>query len=91
MPLMVNLELVHSINWTEEIGQRIRDIRVARGWSRTELCHQLEEVGFNMSTSTLHKLERYHPSGSYVSISVKTLKALSQALEVCPLDFIEGD
>jgi len=86
MPLMVNLELVHSINWTEEIGQRIQDIRVARGWSRAKLCEELE-----MSPSTLHKLERYHPSGSYVSISVKTLKALSQALEVSPLDFIEGD
>ena len=88
---MVNLELVHSISWTEEIGQRIQSIRLARGWSRTDLCLQLEEIGFNMSTSTLHKLERYHPSGPYVSISVKTLKALSQALEVCPLDLIEGD
>ncbi|GEA81391.1 helix-turn-helix domain-containing protein [Cellulomonas uda] len=47
-----------SHRFAREVGERVRDLRRARGWSQSDLADALTRLGFPMHQTTLAKLER---------------------------------
>lgn len=70
----------------EVIGARIRDLRIARGWSQHRLAQRLSEEGLTLGQSNLARLEN-----GKRDVTVSDLFTLALALDVPPLLLLAGD
>ena len=70
---------------TEQVAERVRRLRAARGWTAQDLADACADAGFPALTrSTIAKIE----SGVRVSVSADELAALAAAFKIDPADLL---
>ncbi|CAN5398582.1 hypothetical protein BH24ACT12_BH24ACT12_24660 [soil metagenome] len=74
---------VHGQQPSEVIGARIRDLRIARGWSQHRLARRLSEDGLTLGQSNLARLEN-----GKRDVTVSDLFTLALALDCPPLTLL---
>jgi transcriptional regulator with XRE-family HTH domain len=65
---------------SEVVGSRVRDLRIARGWSQARLADCLQDVGINLGQSNVARLE----TGKR-DVSLDDVYCLALALDCPPL------
>lgn len=72
---MVGLQAIEQI-----VGKKISELRTAKGWSQEELAHR----------AGLNRTHLYRLEGGLQSMTLSTLKAISDALGTRMTDLLRG-
>jgi transcriptional regulator with XRE-family HTH domain len=88
--VMIPVEMVEAISWSEESGLKLKEIREGQGLSRNKLVNKIRDAGRDISPQHIQKLETGFKaitgeSQTAKSVGTATLRAILDALDY-PLD-----
>ena len=85
--VMIPLEMVDSIAWSEQLGSKLKEIREKdKKLSRNKLVNLIRDAGTSISPQHIQKLETGFKAKSgenqiAKSVGTKTIKAILEALD----------
>jgi transcriptional regulator with XRE-family HTH domain len=88
--VMIPVEMVETISWSEESGLKLKEIREGQGLSRNKLVNKIRDAGRDISPQHIQKLETGFKAitaenQTAKSVGTATLQAILDALDY-PLD-----
>jgi transcriptional regulator with XRE-family HTH domain len=88
--VMIPVEMVEAISWSEESGWKLKEIREGQGLSRNKLVNKIRDAGRDISPQHIQKLETGFKAitaenQTAKSVGTATLQAILDALDY-PLD-----
>lgn len=90
----VDLRLVATFHWNESLGNRLRYLREAKGFSRKALSTETQKTGKAVSESYIQQLETPHlfagkeRRGESLTVSKDVLNRICEAMNIDVTDLL---